>query len=196
VVETSDAEIMVESVVRPVAFAAIFDRYGVLMLRFLERRAGPGVAEDLLAELFRVAFERRSSFDPSRLDATPWLYGIATNLLRRHRRSQERRLRAVARMLAQSSLATDDFTEELADRLDAVQRLPLVVAAVWDLPEPDREVLLLVAFEGLAYNDVAQALGIPEGTVKSRLNRARRVLRERLDDREQYQVKDQGGEVP
>jgi len=196
VVETSDAEIMVESVVRPVAFAAIFDRYGVLMLRFLERRAGPDVAEDLLAELFRVAFERRSSFDPSRLDAAAWLYGIATNLLRRHRRSQERRLRAVARMLAQSSLATDDFTEELADRLDAVQRLPLVVAAIWDLPEPDREVLLLVAFEGLAHNDVAQALGIPAGTVKSRLNRARRVLRERLDDREQYQVKDQGGEVP
>jgi len=196
VVETSDAEIMVASVVRPVAFAAIFDRYGALMLSFLERRVGPDVAEDLLAELFRVAFERRSSFDPSRQDAAPWLYGIATNLLRRHRRSQERRLRAVARMLAESSLSTDDFTEELADRLDAVQRLPLVVAAIWDLPEPDREVLLLVAFEGLAHNDVADAMGIPEGTVKSRLNRARRVLRERLDDREQYQVKDQGGEVP
>lgn len=194
--ETSDAEIMVASVVRPVAFAAIFDRYGALMLRFLERRAGPDVAEDLLAELFRVAFERRSSFDPSRQDAAPWLYGIATNLLRRHRRSQERRLRAVARMLAESSLSTDDFTEELADRLDAVQRLPQVVAAIWGLPEPDREVLLLVAFEGLAHNDVAHAMNIPEGTVKSRLNRARRMLRERLDDREQYQVKDQGGEVP
>ncbi len=194
--ETSDAEIMVESVGRPVAFAAIFDRYGALMLRFLERRAGPDVAEDLLAELFRVAFERRSNFDPSRPDAAPWLYGIATNLLRRHRRSQERRLRAVARMLAESPLLTDDFTEELADRLDAVQRLPPVVAAILELPEPDREVLLLVAFEGLAHNDVAHAMGIPEGTVKSRLNRARRVLRERLDDGEQCQAKTKGGEMP
>src|SRR5205814_8885757 len=104
----TDAEIMSVSVEHPAEFAAIFDRHAPAVLGFLERRVGPGLAEDLLAEVFRVAFERRSSFDPAWPEAAPWLYGIGANLVRRHRRSEQRRFRAVARAATTASGVADD----------------------------------------------------------------------------------------
>ena len=96
----SDAEVIGRSLSEPEAFGLIYDRHAVTLLRFLGRRAGAKVAEGLVGELFRVAFERRTTFDGSRASALPWLYGIGSNLLLKHRRGEARRLRASARTVA------------------------------------------------------------------------------------------------
>src|SRR5437879_12792722 len=84
----------------PQSVQLIYDRHSATLLRFLARRAGARVAEALIGELFRIAFERRKTFDASRASALPWLYGIGSNLLLKHRRGEARRLRASARMAA------------------------------------------------------------------------------------------------
>src|SRR2546429_3456399 len=96
----SDAEVIGRSLGEPEAFGLIYDRHAATLLRFLGRRAGAKVAEGLVGELFRIAFERRKTFEASRASALPWLYGIGSNLLLKHRRGEARRLRASARMAA------------------------------------------------------------------------------------------------
>src|SRR2546428_5797469 len=96
----SDAEVIGRSLTDPEAFGLIYDRHAATLLRFLGRRTGAKVAEGLVGELFRIAFERRKTFDASRASALPWLYGIGSNLLLKHRRGEARRLRASARMAA------------------------------------------------------------------------------------------------
>ena len=161
----------------PEAFGLIYDRHAATVLRFLGRRVGAEVAEGLVGELFRIAFERRKTFDASRASALPWLYGIGSNLLLKHRRGEARRLRASARMAA----------DEAADRrasataLNARLLFPRVADAIEALPDGEREALLLFAWEDLSYQSVAEALELPIGTVRSRLNRARAQLRELLE---------------
>src|SRR5262249_36925592 len=96
----SDAEVIGRSLDEPEVFGLIYDRHAAALLRFLGRRAGTRVVEGLVGELFRIAFERRKTFDASRTSALPWLYGIGSNLLLKHRRGEARRLRASARMVA------------------------------------------------------------------------------------------------
>jgi RNA polymerase sigma-70 factor (ECF subfamily) len=174
----SDAEVIGRSLSEPEAFGLIYDRHARTVLRFLGRRVGADVAEGLVGELFRVAFERRKTFDTSRASALPWLYGIGSNLLLKHRRGEARRMRASARM------AADD---EPADRrrsgaaLDAHVLFPRVADAIESLPDGEREALLLFAWEDLSYQSVAAALELPIGTVRSRLNRARAHLRELIE---------------
>src|SRR5262247_688329 len=96
----SDAEVIHRSLAEPEAFGVIYDRHAATLLRFLGRRVGARIAEGLVGELFRVAFERRKTFDAARESALPWLYGIGSNLLLKHRRGEARRLRASARMAA------------------------------------------------------------------------------------------------
>ena len=162
----------------PEAFGLIYDRHAATVLRFLGRRVGAAVAEGLVGELFRIAFERRKTFDASRASALPWLYGIGSNLLLKHRRAEARRLRASARMAA---------ADEAADRrasaaaLDARLLFPRVADAIEALPDGERAALLLFAWEDLSYQSVAEALELPIGTVRSRLNRARAQLRELIE---------------
>jgi RNA polymerase sigma factor (sigma-70 family) len=183
----SDADVMGASVQHPADFGEIFDRHGASIFRFLVRRVGPEAAEPLLGDTFRIAFERRVTFDPARETAAPWLYGIATNLLRRHRRSEARRLRATARL---AGGADGDAAEE--DRViaaaDAEALLPSAADAVLDLPDAERDVLLLFAWEELSYDDIAAALDVPVGTVRSRLNRGREKVRDRLRPRDEEAV--------
>ncbi|HWO92957.1 MAG TPA: sigma-70 family RNA polymerase sigma factor, partial [Methylomirabilota bacterium] len=146
------------------------------LLRFLGRRVGAGGAEGLVGELFRIAFERRNTFDASRASALPWLYGIGSNLLLKHRRGEARRLRASARMAAD-----DETPNRRTPGLDARLLFPRVAAAIEALPAGEREALLLFAWEDLSYQSVAEALELPIGTVRSRLNRARAQLRELLE---------------
>jgi RNA polymerase sigma factor (sigma-70 family) len=173
---SSDAEVIGRSLDEPEAFGLIYDRHAPTVLRFLGRRVGAEVAEGLVGELFRIAFERRKTFDASRASALPWLYGIGSNLLLKHRRGEARRLRASARMAA--SEAADRRPSGAA--LDARLLLPRVADAIEALPDGDREALLLFAWEDLSYQGVAEALELPIGTVRSRLNRARAHLRELL----------------
>jgi RNA polymerase sigma-70 factor (ECF subfamily) len=174
----SDARAIEASITDPAAFAAVFDRHATTILRFLARRVEPADAENLLGEVFRVAFERRCSYDTAHDSARPWLYGIATNLVARHRRSEARRLRAMASLAARRADAHgDDVGERAADAVDADQSWGLLVDAVNDLPDGERHALLLYAWEELSYEDVASALGVPVGTVRSRISRARARLR-------------------
>src|SRR5258705_236850 len=108
----SDAEVIGRSLGEPEAFGLIYDRHAATLLRFLGRRAGSKVAEGLVGELFRIAFERRKTFDPSRATALPWLYGIGSNLFAKHRRGAARRLRASAPMAAGREAAGPRSTGE------------------------------------------------------------------------------------
>jgi len=173
----SDAEVITASLQEPGRFGALFDRHATVVFRYLVRRVGVDDADALLGEVFRVAFEKRATYDTARPNARPWLYGIATNLLARHRRGEARRIRATARLLARQRPVADP-ADKVADTLDARDVWPHVAEAVAALPEDERDALLLYAWEELRYEEVAEALGVPVGTVRSRLNRARVRLRE------------------
>jgi RNA polymerase sigma-70 factor (ECF subfamily) len=182
--EPSDAEVIAASLGSPARFAVVYDRYATTVHRYLLRRVGPSDAEGLMAEAFRIAFERRATYDVARPNARPWLYGIATRLVARHWRSESRRRAATQRLGVLSGSgrgAGDDLADPAEQAVDAVAastQLSEVVAAVRRLPDGERDALLLYAWEDLGYDDVAAALGVPVGTVRSRLNRARRRLRE------------------
>ncbi|MBB6345669.1 RNA polymerase sigma factor [Nonomuraea muscovyensis] len=164
---------------RPDAFAVLYDRYFGDVYRYLAGRAGPQVADDLAAETFLVAFGKRRTFDPGRGAVRPWLFGIATNLLAQHRRSETRRLEALQRTPAEGR-AEGGHEDRVAARLVAASAQGPLAAELRRLPDGDRDVLLLVALADLSYEEVALALDIPPGTVGSRLNRARRRLRAAL----------------
>lgn len=178
----TDAEAVRRSSVDGSAFAAVFDRHFVAVHRYVHRRAGRDVADELAGETFRVAFEARARWSQSTPDARPWLLGIATNLLRRHRRTEERRLRALARRGVDEWATLDE--NAVAERADAARERAALATGLAALSPDDRDVVLLIALGDLAYDEVAQALGIPPGTVASRLHRARRVLAEMLAQRE------------
>jgi RNA polymerase sigma factor (sigma-70 family) len=185
----SDAEVMARARTEPRWFAVVFDRHFLTIHRYLSRRVGSESADDLAGEVFRVAFEGRDSFDPVSDSARPWLYGIATNLVHRERRSEGRRLRALHRLAARPSVpAREDSFELVDERLDAEAVARTVALAVARLPHADRDALVLFAVEGLTYSEVATALAIPIGTVQSRISRARLRLRELLDESGQQEV--------
>jgi RNA polymerase sigma-70 factor (ECF subfamily) len=173
----TDAEVIAASLDAPGAFGALFDRHATTLFRYFVRRVGPDEADSLLGELFRIAFERRATFDLARPEARPWLYGIATKLLAKHRRREARRINATARLVA-ARPAPPDLADEVGRRLDAESLWARVASAIAELPDGERDALLLFAWEDLGYAEVAAALDVPVGTVRSRLNRARRRLRE------------------
>ena len=178
--ESRDAEIIQQSRADPALFAEIFERHFAVIDGYLERRVARDRADDLSAEVFRIAFQRRDRFEPLRETALPWLYGIASNLVHEEERSEVRRLRALARLESQG-VDPEPAAERVGERLDAeVMRRPLF-DALSRLEARDRTVLLLVAWEELSYEEVAEALDVPIGTVRSRLNRARRTVREALE---------------
>ena len=159
-------------------FAALFDRHYDPICGYLRRRVEPAIADEIAAQTFLEAYDRRASYDPLRGEPRAWLYGIAINLLRHHRRAEERRLRAYARAAhAHRRYEHDDANE----RVDARAAAPALAAALAALSESDREVLLLFAWAELSYAEIATAVGIPVGTVRSRLNRARRQVGARLE---------------
>ena len=168
---SSDARAITASLSAPERFAAIFDRHYDAIHAYLARRVDVAHADDLASTTFTIAFERRRSFRPEATSARPWLYGIATNLLREQWRANQRSGALVDRLQGDATHAgavdSGDFDDELAAALTAI--------------DPDQlTVLLLVAWEELSYAEVAEALAIPVGTVRSRLARAREQLTARL----------------
>ncbi len=177
--DTTDAEVIGASVAQPHLFATIFDRHVAGIHRFLDRRVGADGADSLTGESFRIAFERRASYHLDRPDCLPWLYGIANNVLRQYRRGESRRMTAQRRI--ESAVVPEALPhEQLAGRVDAEAAWPAVQAALGSMRSEERDVILLVAWEHLTYAEVAVALDLPVGTVRSRLHRARRHLREHL----------------
>ena len=175
----SDAAIIGRSVREPECFARVFDRYYDTIHGYVARRLGATLADDLASETFLTAFARRDRYDVARADARPWLFGIASNLVARHHRAEQRWYRALART------GVDDVSEGHADRvavrLDATARQSALAAALAAVPTRDRDVLLLVAWAELTSEQAGQALGIPSGTARSRLHRARRRMRDALE---------------
>jgi RNA polymerase sigma factor (sigma-70 family) len=173
-----DSVLVQASQTDPQRFAELYDRHAPDIHRYVARRLGDSAADDVVAETFLVAFRRRDRFDPSRGAARPWLYGIASNLIAGHRRSEVMQYRVLAKT------AVDPVVESHHDRAEERVAAAAVTrqlgAALARLAKRDRDVLLLVAWESLTYDEVAQALGIPIGTVRSRLNRARKKVRKAL----------------
>lgn len=186
----TDAAVIHASRTDPHRFGDIFERHFDAVHGYLARRAGVEVADELTGEVFRVAFERRRSFARDRVSARPWLYGIATNVIRRHQRETWRRLRAHSRLHTWTPNQVDDTADASASYLDAVAQRDRLAAALGGLARRDRDALLLHVWEGLTYAEVAEALEVPTGTVRSRLNRARRQLRAALSESE----RDGGGQ--
>lgn len=174
----ADATVIEQSWTEPERFAAIFERYFGQIHQYLARRVGGKAADDLAAEVFLAAFAQRERYDLARGSARPWLYGIATNLIGTHRRQERRHYQALARTEVQLASPSDE--DRAADRVSASAAGPALAAALARLDTGDRDVLLLVALTGLSYPEVSQSLGIPYGTVCSRLNRARKQLRAAL----------------
>ncbi|MBV9381288.1 MAG: RNA polymerase sigma factor [Streptosporangiaceae bacterium] len=173
----SDAVAIEASWRDPERFSVLFDRHAPAIHRYLARRVGEA-ADDLLAETFLVAFGKRRGYDPGYRDARPWLYGIATNLVGQHRRDEVRRYRLQA--AAGPPVDLPDYAERIVASVTAQSIRSQLAEALAAIPGGDRDVLLLVAWEDLSYDEVARALAIPVGTVRSRLHRARARLRQSL----------------
>ncbi|CAM05572.1 RNA polymerase sigma-70 factor (ECF subfamily) [Saccharopolyspora erythraea NRRL 2338] len=158
-------------------FGRLFDEYAAPLHRYLARRTDESVADDLVAETFLAALRHRASYDPERANVRSWLYGIATNLLRKHLRTELRGLRATARMVRASEVSTAGHESRVAEAVDAHSSVNDLAAALAELSPADRDTLLLTAWGGLDSTEVADVLGIPVGTVRSRIHRVRRQLR-------------------
>jgi RNA polymerase sigma-70 factor (ECF subfamily) len=152
--------------------AAWFDLHAHSLGAYAARRVGSTLARDIVAETFRVAWEQRDQYDANRGGERAWLFGIASNLIRRHWRAEERRLRVQARAV-RVDIGHGDPLLRVDDRVDASRRFDRLVDAVGSLDPEDRDLLVLVAWEQMTSREVAEVLGIPAGTVRSRLKRIR-----------------------
>lgn len=161
-------------------FAAVFDRHYGHIYAYAARRLGPDLAEDVASETFLVAYGKRDTYDVSRHDARPWLYGIASNLIMRHRRAESRRYKTLAKAGSDFAGGQDAYDDLVAGRVDAMEARGVLAAALARLSFRDRDVLLLVAWAGLNQQEAAAALDIPAGTARSRLHRARQEMRKAL----------------
>jgi RNA polymerase sigma-70 factor (ECF subfamily) len=179
-VYADDATVIGLSVSDPEQFALVYRRHSPAIQRYVIRRIGWTAAGDVVAETFLVAFRQRSRYRDYGRDCLPWLYGIATNLVSRHWRAEVRQLKLLARTGA------DPVTEPFTDRVDAAVTVDRAKArlgaALAMLSARQRDALLLVTWAGLTYDQAAKAMGVPLGTVQSRVSRARRHLREQLAD--------------
>jgi DNA-directed RNA polymerase specialized sigma24 family protein len=170
-VETADAVVIERSLSDPGVFGVIFDRHFDAVYGYLARRVGSSRADDLASSTFVVAFERRRDFRAEAGSARPWLFGIATNLLRNEWRAQKRTLALLGRLRPR----------EVPGAVSDPAGVSGVGELVAGLDPGQRDVLLLYAWEDLSYEEIAVVLGIPVGTVRSRLARARASLRSLLD---------------
>ncbi|MFJ5778405.1 RNA polymerase sigma factor [Streptomyces sp. NPDC093094] len=175
---SEDGDLVAQSLEEPELFARLYDRYAPDIHRYAARRLGAGAADDITAETFLVAFRIRGRYDTGRAHARPWLYGIAANLIGKQRRAEVRGLRALAR--TGHDPVAESWSERADERIAAGTAQAPLAGALAALSAGDRHVLLLVAWADLTYPEVAEALGIPVGTVRSRLNRARRKVRSAL----------------
>lgn len=171
-----DSEAIAASLVNPPAFGVIFERHFGAIHNYLRRRLDRQLADELASQTFLVAFRRRAHFDQRRPESRPWLFGIATNLARNHRRRETRELRAIAEMTPDPLVGI----EGVESRIDAERLRGLLAHALAELPAEQADVLLLFAWAELDQSEIADALAIPVGTVKSRLSRARGRVRATL----------------
>jgi len=158
----------------------VFERHFEAVHTYLQRRVGADLADDLTSDTFVQAFRARSKYDLSHYDARPWLLGIATNLVRHHRRAEHRRFAAYERLVSRAVQSEYREGDEPAGSTGAEQGM---IRTLRSLPLRDREVVFLYAWADLSYAEIARALSIPIGTVRSRLSRARERMEPNRSDR-------------
>jgi RNA polymerase sigma factor (sigma-70 family) len=158
-------------------FVAQVEQHGADIHAYLSRRTVDGVADDLLGEVWVAAYASRSGFDPNLGSARAWLFGVARHVLHGHYRRL--RLRTTIARAFRLDRPVDE-TAAIDARLDAAALGGKLRTALRELPGVERELLLLVAWENLSPSEAAQVLGIPAGTARSRLHRARQRMDERL----------------
>ena len=176
--EPSDADAIEQSLDEPSAFATVFERHFSLIHRFLRVRAGVQSAGDLASETFAIAFRRRADYDLRRPDARPWLIGIAANLVRETWRGERRLNRALGRLAGERTI--DPEGPEAAHGTDP--RVAMLNEVLAGLSPADRDLLLLFACMEFSYEQIAETMSLPIGTVRSRVHRLRDKLRGRLSE--------------
>lgn len=179
-VADDDARLIKASLEEPERFAALYDRHAPAIHRYVARRLGLDAADDVTAETFLTAFRVRARYDADRAGVRPWLHGIAAKLISRHRRDEVKALKLLART-GQDPVA-DSWTEHADNRIAAQAATRPLADALARLSQGDRHTLLLFAWADFSYEEISQALDIPVGTVRSRLNRARRKLRAAMSE--------------
>lgn len=158
------------------AFGLLFERHARTIYNYCFRRVGDWtVAEDLVSIVFLEAWRRREKRLPLGKEL-PWLIGVATNVIRNNRRAARRHSAAIGRV--PEPRPEPGFAEDTAERVDDERLMTRALALVAQLPRREQEVFALCAWCELSYEDASIALGIPAGTVRSRLSRARARLRE------------------
>jgi RNA polymerase sigma factor (sigma-70 family) len=172
------------AIVAPADFEDAFRQHFGPVYRFIARRVGTTLAEDLAAEVFATAYRRRASYEPTRGSLRSWLYGIAANLVRGHWRDEQQLLDLDARLTpaSQGPASTGTFADAADERVTAASLAPRIAGALAALNTEQRDVLLLHAWADLSHEEIAAALGIAPGTARSRLSRARAALRAHLGE--------------
>ena len=158
-------------------FAELFDEHAQPLHRYLARRVGVDVADDLVSETFLAAMRGKEKYDAARGSVVGWLYGIATNLLRGHAKREVRLLRTAERYGIDLGVA-ETLEHTVVARIDARSHLRRISGELARMPGADRDLLLLVSLAGLSVQEAAEALGLNAGTARSRLHRLRAKLKE------------------
>jgi len=180
------SEAVVASIDHPHRFEVVFEQYHAAIHGYLARSVGRDHADELAGDVFVTAFAARVRYDPALGSVRVWLFGIATNVRRTKARSEQRRRRAWDRVVRERD-ADDGAYEVVEEGLDYGKRLAWVADFLREMSDTDRDVLVLYAWGELSYPEIAQALGVEVGTVRSRLARARGRLRELIEASGQVQ---------
>ena len=164
----------------PEAMGEIYDRYADRIYNLCFRRtASWSLAEDAMAATFLEVWRVRARVETYDGDLLPWLCGVAVNVCRNSLRGQRRQTALRAKLhVVESGASEGDHADAVAGRIDDERRMAELIVAVRELSERDRQILMLVAWDGLTYEQAGQVLGVPVGTVRSRLSRARARLAE------------------
>jgi RNA polymerase sigma-70 factor (ECF subfamily) len=180
-VALDDAACVRASIDHPDAFRVLFDRHNDRVRRYVVSRVGPQAADDVVADAFVAAFRARDRFDSDAgSSAVPWLLGIATNVLARHR-AAERRWYAQCAAAARAVEPSPRFEDGADARADASDASAQLARYLRQLPRREREPLLLHAVAECSYEDIADLLDVPIGTVRSRISRGRARLTEWME---------------
>ena len=165
--------------VDPAAFGTLFERHGRAVYNYCFRRTGDwAAAEDLTSVVFLEAWRKRKSLRLHGDTLLPWLYGVATNVLRNRGRALKRHRAALDRLTVEHQA---DFADDVVERLDDTRQMRQMLATFRQLPKRDQDVLALCVWSELSYEEAAVALDLPVGTVRSRLSRARSRLRDEVE---------------
>jgi len=159
------------------AFGELFERHADRVYAHCFSRTGSwSMAEDLTSAVFLEAWRRRSQVKFSGDSVLPWLLGVANNATRNAQRTLRRHGQLIAKLPPPEP--ESDIAADAAERVDQERLAGHLLCAMTGLRRTEREVIALCDWAGLSYAEAAVALGVPEGTVRSRLSRARAHLRD------------------